>query len=94
LVSTFHSSFGGRVPISYTIVFLLFSGRALVLGDARVEMEREFAEGKKPNFGALVHEEFPLAAEPARRDAQRGSDFPVGLHLTQERRIGSAKNPT
>jgi cell division protein FtsL len=43
LVSTFRSLFCAPVSIAYTIVFLLFSGRALALGDARVEMEREIA---------------------------------------------------
>ena len=39
------------------------------------------------------HEELPLAAEPARRDGQRGSDFSVGTHLTEERLVGPGKNP-
>jgi hypothetical protein len=43
LVSTFRSLFGAPVSTSYTVVFLLFSGTSLVLGDARVEMERELA---------------------------------------------------
>jgi len=45
LVSTFRSFFGERISTSYTVVFLLLSAMALVLGDARVEMEREIVEG-------------------------------------------------
>jgi hypothetical protein len=45
LVSTFRSFFGDRISTSYTVVFLLLSAMALVLGDARVEMERELVEG-------------------------------------------------
>ena len=43
----------GEVPASCTVVFMLHSDRGLVLGDARVEVERELAEGKKHVFGAL-----------------------------------------
>ena len=39
-------------------------------------------------------EELPLAAEPARRDAQRGPYFPIGFHLTEKPLIGPGKKPT
>ena len=45
-------------------MFLLLSGMTLVLGDARVEMEREFAEEKKQNFGVLVINVFSSDAVP------------------------------
>ena len=53
MISTFRSFSGGPVPASYTVVFMLHPDRGLVLGDARVEVERELAEGKKHVFGAL-----------------------------------------
>jgi hypothetical protein len=40
-----------------------------------------------------MHEWLPLAAESARWDGQRGSDFSVGTHLTEERLVGPGKNP-
>jgi hypothetical protein len=66
LVSTFHSFFGGPFSTTYTVVLLLFSGMALVLGDARVEMECEFAEEEKQNFGVLVADAFSSEAVVAR----------------------------
>ena len=42
----------------------MLSGMAFVLGDARVEMEREFAEGKEQNFGVLVIGAFSSDSAP------------------------------
>jgi hypothetical protein len=53
-VSTFRSFFGDSVSTAYTVVLLLLSGMALVLGDAGVELERELAEGKKQGLSGLA----------------------------------------
>jgi hypothetical protein len=34
-----------------------------------------------------------IVADPTACTSQRGSDFPAGFHLTEERLIGPAKNP-
>jgi hypothetical protein len=45
-------------------VFLPLSDRGLVLGDARVEMERELAEGMKQNSEVPVIDAFGGDAAP------------------------------
>jgi hypothetical protein len=64
LVSAFRSFFGDPVSTAYTVVFLLLSDVGLVLGDARVEMDREFAEGKKQHSEVLVIDAFSSDAAP------------------------------
>jgi hypothetical protein len=49
---------------AYTVVLLLLSAKAFVPGDARVEMERELAEGMKPNSEVLVIDAFSGDAAP------------------------------
>jgi len=63
-VSTFRLFVGASASTAYTVMLLLLSAMTFVPGDARVEMKRELAEGKKQHSEVLVIDAFGGDAAP------------------------------